>query len=181
MRVSLLEFSSADQPLLQSWVSEGGIPRYMSRYAPRSYKDGTWSKMHALWWVIVADERPVGTVWVERDTNGARRGELGIFIGLSGSRGIGIGSKAVLLAEQFAADIWNVETVNLRVRATNERARRCYAKIGYHDTRTFQKVLQSGERIDVIEMEHRLKMPNQSTDPTLASVTPDAGHQARHP
>jgi len=24
-------------------------------------------------------------------------------------------------------------------------------------------------------------MPNQSTDPTLASGTPDAGHQSRHP
>jgi len=181
VNVTLLEFAPAHLPFWAEWIRVGKILDHMSRCLPTAYESGTRTPENTLWWVIVADDQPIGSVWIERKAGESRTGDLGIFIGDPGSRGVGIGKTAAILAERRATAIWGVELVRLRVRASNERAIRCYARIGYRETRSFEKELHDGSRTTVLEMEHHLQMPNQSTDPTLASGTPLAGPESRHP
>lgn len=179
MNVALFEFAPAHLSFWDEWIRVGKILDHMSRCLPTAHESGTRTPENTLWWVIVADGRPIGSVWIERSAEDSPMGDLGIFVGDPDLRGIGVGKTAVILAEQRAAAIWGVDLVRLRVRASNERAVRCYAKIGYRETRSFEKVLHNGFRTTVLEMEHQLKMPNQSTHPTPASGTPPAEQESR--
>jgi RimJ/RimL family protein N-acetyltransferase len=61
-----------------------------------------------------------------------RRADLGLCLAPP-SQGRGIGGEAIRLSLSHLVEAYNVRKVSLRVRADNERAIRCYRRLGFHD------------------------------------------------
>lgn len=154
MNVTLREFVAADLPRLDAWIRLGEVTQHMSRWTPRSFSDGAWVRHLSLWWVIVADQVDVGTIWIERTAPGDTTGELGILIADPQYRGHGIGGSAIALAETEAVALWTLEQVRLRVRQANQQAIRCYAKVGFAVSAVTEKPNDAGEPIAIFEMVH---------------------------
>ena len=93
MGVSLRAVKAADQAVLRQWakaVSDG-----MSRTRPLAEAADRHDPATGLYWyVIAADDRDVGTVWIELPPPGSE-GVLGIFLGDAADRGHGVGAAAV--------------------------------------------------------------------------------------
>ena len=164
LKVNLREFTSDDLPRLEAWVSDGDVKRYMSRWTPRSLMNGRWSPHLVRWWVIVAGENEVGVLWIEKADTDDSVADLGILIGEPEMRGHGVGQAAIRLAEADAGARWHIERerIRLRVRKTNERAVCCYRKLGYVVSSVTEKEIENGTRIDVLEMTHLLKNPDEA-------------------
>lgn len=86
--------------------------------------------------------------WVDRSAS------LGIDIYSSEDRGKGYGSEAVRLLLDFAFKTLNLNRVELEVFDFNERALRCYRKVGFREVgRKRQARLIDGKYRDVIVMD----------------------------
>ncbi|MCM5679385.1 GNAT family N-acetyltransferase [Schlegelella sp. S2-27] len=59
-----------------------------------------------------------------------RRADLGICLAPE-AQGRGAGSEALRLAFAYLRETWNLRKVSLRVRSDNERAVRCYRRLGF--------------------------------------------------
>ena len=59
-----------------------------------------------------------------------RRADFGICLGPE-SQGHGAGSEALRLACAYLRETWNLRKLSLRVRSDNERAVRCYRRLGF--------------------------------------------------
>lgn len=62
-----------------------------------------------------------------------RRCEVGIFIGKEENRNHGYGTEALQLLLDFCFNYHNMHNVHLCVRSFNERAIRCYKKVGFKE------------------------------------------------
>jgi ribosomal protein S18 acetylase RimI-like enzyme len=159
VNIALRNFTPTDLPQLEDWVLRGDLAHFMSRWTPRSFQKGQWDRQLAHWWIIVADDSDVGTLWIERTAVGDTVADLGVLIGVPATRGIGIGRTAIRLAETEGNVAWGIETVRLGVRQNNERAIRCYTKAGYVVSKVFDKIVAGGERIAAMEMTRKLIKP----------------------
>jgi RimJ/RimL family protein N-acetyltransferase len=162
MNVLLREFSPNDIPMLDSWVAHGDLMQFTSRWTPRSFSEGHWLSELACWHVIVAEEREVGTIWLERAHTCDVVADLGIFLGRADDRGRGIGRRAIELAEKNVLTRWNLERIRLHVREENQRAISCYHSARFEISGHGQKTI-GGQMIDFLEMTHRLKRANQES------------------
>ena len=103
------------------------------------------------WYVIVADDCDVGTVWVELPP-GTSEAVLGVFLCDESHLGRGIGTAAIGIAlSEFCADYPGLP-VALRVRRTNERAIACYRRAGFTVTGSGTKALPSGDTVPYYSM-----------------------------
>ncbi len=155
MNISLRAFSTPDLPMLASWVANGDLSQFMSRWAPHSSVDGRFNGELTRWWVIVADGRDAGCVWLERSGPDETVADLGIFLAEAADRGHGIGRRALQLAQEAAAAPWHLQTVRLRVREANARALACYHAAGFETINRGEKIV-AGERIRILEMARHL-------------------------
>ncbi|MBN2354393.1 MAG: GNAT family N-acetyltransferase [Spirochaetales bacterium] len=76
-----------------------------------------------------------------------RRCEIGVFIGDKSYWGKGFGTEALHLLARFAFDYLNIRNIMLRVFEFNERAIKCYQKVGF-------KII--GKRRRAIEIERKV-------------------------
>jgi len=159
VNIALRNFTPTDLPQLEDWVLRGDLAHFMSRWTPRSFRNGQWDRQLAHWWIIVADDSDVGTLWIERTAVGDTVADLGILIGIPEMRGGGTGQSAIRLAETEVAAIWGITTMRLRVRQNNKRAIRCYTNAGYIISAVFEKIVAEGERIAAMEMTRQLIKP----------------------
>ena len=155
MRVELREFDEGDLALLATWAGRIGADAYMSRHRPldgelvrHSPADGV------LWYVIHANGADVGTVWLERETQGSAA-RLGVFLGDEALFGQGVGARAVALALEKAPEL-SVNTVTLHVRQENDRAIACYEKCGFVPVGSGVKRKPDGGDVRYLRMERRL-------------------------
>jgi GNAT superfamily N-acetyltransferase len=143
MGVSLRAVQAADQAVLRQWakaVSDG-----MSRTQPLAEAADRHDPAAGLYWyVIAADDRDVGTVWIELPPPGSE-GVLGIFLGDAADRGHGVGAAAVELAIAEFRRAHLQLPVALRVRCSNARAVSCYRRVGFAVVDHGSKTLPSGE------------------------------------
>jgi RimJ/RimL family protein N-acetyltransferase len=161
MNVRLREFLGEDLQMIEAWSVRGDAKSFMSRFGPRSLKGQFWSHDLTYWRMIVADERDVGTVWLERQAVGDVMADLGIFLGDPGYRGRGVGREALRLIQEEIGAEWHLATIRLRVRESNVRAIRCYEAAGYRKTGASDKCLPDGQQILAIEMKKSLTEPNR--------------------
>jgi RimJ/RimL family protein N-acetyltransferase len=147
---SLRPVAADDQSDIQRWA--GFAVGHMSRTHPLDAAADRHAPASGLYWyIIVADGRDVGTVWVEL-APGACEGVLGIFLCDAAHVGRGIGTAAVELAlAEFHAARPGLP-VALRVRRTNERAIACYRRAGFTVTGSGTKSLPSGETVPYYSM-----------------------------
>jgi RimJ/RimL family protein N-acetyltransferase len=99
-----------------------------------------------LWFVIVVDGIPVGTLWFE---SGVAPDEavLGILLGDKSIFGRGIGRRAIELAVEQLKSVVAVARITLNVQTTNALAISCYRRCGFKTIRTLEKKLVDGSRV----------------------------------
>ena len=150
MGVSLRAVQAADQAVLRQWakaVSDG-----MSRTHPLAEAADRHDPAAGLYWyVIAADDRDVGTVWIELPPPGSE-GVLGIFLGDAADRGHGVGAAAVELAIAEFRRAHPQLPVALRVRCSNARAVSCYRRVGFAVVDHGSKTLPRGEVVPYYRM-----------------------------
>lgn len=92
-----------------------------------------------LWDYILVGGKPVGSVWLEKESSEAKTAVLGILIAEESCRGKHAGEEVVRLICKDGADVLGVDSVELNVRPRNVRAIRCYRKCGFEETERFVK------------------------------------------
>ena len=150
MGVSLRAVQAADQAVIRQWAQ--AVADGMSRTQPLAAGADQHDPAAGLYWyVIAADDRDVGAVWIELPPPGSE-GVLGIFLGDAADRGHGVGTAAVEFA---VADFRRAHPhlpVVLRVRRSNADAVSCYRRVGFAVTSRGCKTLPSGEVVPYYRM-----------------------------
>ena len=83
-----------------------------------------------------------------------RRCTIGIFIGDEENRNKGYGVEALELLLNYAFNFQNMHNINLCVFSFNERAIKCYKKIGFKEYgRRHEVYFLDGKYYDIVEME----------------------------
>lgn len=88
--------------------------------------------------VLKAGERPIGTCGLSGIDRRQGRAEAGIVLGEGDTWGHGYGPEALQLLLAHAFDVLGLRRVVLHVRATNLRAVRAFAKVGFACTEEFR-------------------------------------------
>lgn len=101
----------------------------------------------------VRDDSPLGYLQFTGIDLVNRYAELGICLAVS-AQGRGLGGEALRLALPFLRNTWAVRKFGLRVRADNDRAIRCYERIGFERCGLFREhAYIDGAWHDVVLME----------------------------
>ena len=79
----------------------------------------------------LADDGPLGSVYIRDIDNGHHKAEYGIFIGEDEARGRGVGTAAARLMLRYCFEEANLHRVYLRAFADNMQAIRSYEKAGF--------------------------------------------------
>ncbi len=155
MKVYIRRITGRDLGNLQAWSDAIGSRAYMEKVSPQSFNGSDlsgWGDDY-IWYIINADGRDVGGVWVERRRRDSVEGILGIIIGDPGLLGRGIGRRAIDLATREARFIMGIDHVRLTVRMSNIRAIRAYQSCGFTVTGSGTARLADGTRIPFYRME----------------------------
>src|SRR5262245_34525446 len=129
----------ADAPLLQSWINHPDITRtILSRppinlQAEEEFIDRVTRSEHDLVLLIVLREgdRPVGATGLHQIDFRNRHAAFGIMLGEPSEWGKGHGTEATRLIVGHAFETMNLNRVWLQVFEYNERAIRCYERVGF--------------------------------------------------
>jgi RimJ/RimL family protein N-acetyltransferase len=158
MRIELHPFEERDLPRLAAWAKRIDADAYMSRTRPLDMaRTGHCPEAGLLWYVIRADGRDVGTVWLEREADHSSA-RLGILLGDEALFGRGIGTEAMrLVLERARSRDLHLHKVVLHVRRDNGRAIRCYERCGFVTIESATKVRADGVRIEALRMELQLE------------------------
>jgi RimJ/RimL family protein N-acetyltransferase len=145
-RILTRTFETWDLPILEQWVRAIESDHFMSRYRPRPDALGPGKTPAPLWFVIVVDDMPVGTLWFE---SGVAPDEavLGIFLGDKSIFGRGIGRRAIELAMVHLKSVVAVARITLNVRTTNTLAISCYLRCGFKTVQTSERKIADGSRL----------------------------------
>jgi RimJ/RimL family protein N-acetyltransferase len=155
-RISLRPVSPADLAVIDGWAGAIG------EEAPsRSRPLATGADCHdpaagLFWYVVVADAREVGTVWIER-LAGQSESRLGVFLGDPSDFGRGIGREALRLAVAEFHSAFPRDPISLHVRCSNERAIACYRAVGFEIVDSGTRVRSSGEEVAF----HTMALPSE--------------------
>lgn len=98
------------------------------------------------WYHIRVGRKYVGSIWLEKSEK-ENFAVLGIFISEKRYRNKGIGRKAIKQIIINDLQYFGTKKILLNVREDNERAIRCYKKVGFVESKRFEKNNQN-----VIEM-----------------------------
>jgi RimJ/RimL family protein N-acetyltransferase len=160
-RIRLRAIEHSDLARYHEWLNDPDVAEGLWHYLPLSMDD------EEAWFEQMrqqdAEQRPlaievreegdwrlVGNVGLMDLRSANRSAELGIFIGNKSLWDKGYGTEAVELMLRHAFDTLNLNRVFLRVFATNERARRCYQKVGFVPEGTLrQAVFRHGRYVDM--------------------------------
>ena len=119
---------------------ETDLNQYQSRIYP------TRDAQYLRWYHIKVDNKYIGAIWLEKVTTDDFA-VLGIFIADKDFRNNGIGTKAIDKVIKNDLSYMHTNKILLRVRAENERAIKCYSKVGFIETRRYEK-----NGLNVVEM-----------------------------
>ena len=136
MPVELIPVTSENRNLYLGFeeVYESSLKEYQSRIYPHGCEQGKFQSADILYWrYIFQGDRAVGSVWLEKDADDSTTALLGIFIADESLRGKGIGAQVLRLACTQGASQLGVSRVELHVRVSNLRARKCYENFGFRE------------------------------------------------
>ena len=119
---------------------ETDLKQYQSRIHP------TNDAQILRWYHIKTDDKYIGAIWLEKVLTDDFA-VLGIFIVDKDFRNKGIGTKAIDKVIKKDLPYMHTNKILLRVRAENERAIKCYNKVGFTEIRRYEK-----DGLNVIEM-----------------------------
>lgn len=100
------------------------------------------------------DDKLIGNIELQNVNHTDRRATIGILIGEAEERSKGYGTEAINLLLDFAFNYLNINSVNLTLIAVNERAKRCYEKVGFKEFgRQRESRYVNGKYYDTIYMD----------------------------
>lgn len=140
MNVQLLDFSNKHLNFIEKWEVRGEIYNYLSHSRPKCLNDGAaglWQTTRLF--MISLENRIVGCVWLEDLDFLKKEGKLGIYIGESHCRGLGVGREVIKKILNLAFGLLDLNKVILHVREKNARAINCYKSCGFVITKEFSK------------------------------------------
>lgn len=135
MRISLRRLSETDTSLVVRWRNQEEVRRNLYT------KEELTEEQHLNYYktriltglceqfIILAEEEPVGTVFLKNIDRKKNVAEFGIFLGEQ--RGKGIGAKATKLMLEHAFHTMELERVVLSVLPDNLAAIRAYERVGF--------------------------------------------------
>ncbi len=144
------------------WMSDPDVLLYLeSRFASfslqslRGYVEAVnASSRDILFGIFTRQDGHVGNVKIGGIDPVHRFGDLGILVGEPGARGRGIGTKAIVLATQYAFCDLNLNKLFAGIYAPNEPSRRAFEKAGYRQAGVLrQHRFFKGAFVDQIMME----------------------------
>jgi len=101
----------------------------------------------------LADDTPLGSVYIRDIDRTHRKAEYGIFIGEASARGRGVGTATAKLMLRYCFEEEGLHRVYLRALAGNGRAIRSYEKAGFaHEGILRHDALIDGKYYDVVWM-----------------------------
>ena len=119
---------------------DSDLKQYQSRIYP------TKDAQYLRWYHIKVDDKYIGAIWLEKSLIDDFA-ILGIFIVDENFRNKGIGTKTVEEIIKNDLPYMHTNKILLRVREENERAIKCYIKVGFTEIRRYEK-----DGLNVIEM-----------------------------
>lgn len=100
------------------------------------------------------DDSLIGNMGLHKVDHINRSATLGILIGEHDNRSKGYGTEAISLLLDFAFNYLNLNSVNLTVLEVNERAKRCYEKVGFKEFGRQRKCkFVNGKYYDIVHMD----------------------------
>lgn len=140
MDVYLQDFNIEHLRLIEKWEEEGDIYNYLSHSRPKCLSERTvelWTTTRLF--MIRFENQIVGCVWLDDLDFLKNEGKLGIYIGESRCRGLGVGRGVIKEILDLAFGQLDLNKVILHVRENNIRAINCYKSCGFIITKEFQK------------------------------------------
>jgi RimJ/RimL family protein N-acetyltransferase len=151
----------ADAPTLVSWFNDPELTRFLLWYRPMnlSQEEAFLDKIHAsetdliLGIVTREGDRLIGCLGLHQVDIRNRHAVFGISVGDKTYWGKGHGTEAARLIIDHAFLTLNLNRVWLEVFEYNQRAMRCYEKLGFrHEGRLRQHVYRDGRYWDSLVM-----------------------------
>lgn len=161
-KVYLAPVCRDDADTFAKWMNDFGVTDYIGRSAnlltlPQEeawINDVTQGRNYLLSIVKNEDDRLIGNIELQNVNHTDRRATIGILIGEEEERSKGYGTEAINLLLDFAFNYLNINSVNLTLLAINERAKRCYEKVGFKEFgRQRQSRYVNGKYYDTIHMD----------------------------
>ena len=148
----------SDIPLFVKWFNDPETTMYLLRQPPmgmeeeEAWYDSLLAKDMKVFCIETLEGRLVGNVGIINIDWTNRKADIGIVIGEKECWSKGYGTEAITLLLGYLFDEMNLERVWLYCDMENHRARRCYAKCGFHEEGVFRhNRLQGGRfRDDVV-------------------------------
>ena len=103
--------------------------------------------------IILLDDKAVGSVYLRDIEYEEKSAEYGIFIGEENARGKHVGTKAAKLILRYAFDELKLEKIFLRVYKDNLGAIKSYENAGFRQNENIERINVNGEVREVIFME----------------------------
>ena len=107
-----------------------------------------------LWRIMVEGCGHVGNVALTGIDFHHKRSSLGLIIGDKRVWGLGVGTRAVMLATRYAFDVAGLEKITAGIYTPNQSSIRIFEKAGYRKEATLKRqfCLDDGSRIDSVIM-----------------------------
>jgi len=127
-----------DAPIVQAWLNDPDIRQHLRLFRPIDLQseidfiDKTRNDPTTIGMLLALqeDDRPIGVMSLRDIDSKNHKAEFGICIGDKTCWGQGLGSEATQLLIDYGFGTLNLHRFYLCVHANNERAVRCYEKLG---------------------------------------------------
>lgn len=135
--VQLRPLSIKDSDDVVAWRQDPSVNGQLFSESPPTRADhlrwfSTYQKRtDRLEFIIVADDRAIGTIGLSNIDFGSRTADYGVLVGDAAARGRGFGSRASRLLLQFAFDVLRLDEVRLELFSDNDAAQRLYNRLGF--------------------------------------------------
>ena len=156
--VELRSVTESDLNNLVNWYNEPNIFRFMSRDTPLTMDDqmawyaSTQSSPNVLVWAVIDRDTKtlIGSATLRNLTDAARRAEIGVLLGVSGS---GFGSDVVRVILSYAFKVLDIQCVSSEVRGDNRRAISTNMRAGFKPEGILRRrLLKDGTLHDLYSM-----------------------------
>jgi RimJ/RimL family protein N-acetyltransferase len=156
-RVRLRPVAEADFPLVHRWMNHPEVWHYMDYERPVSLadvaEDVERSRREGYPFTILADDRPIGRIGLNRFRRRDRICSLYLFIGEPAFWGQGLARDAVMALLGYAFDRWDLHRVELWALGDNDRALRTYERCGFaQEARLPERSWKDGRWVDRVVM-----------------------------
>ena len=150
-----------DEPFAYGWANDPDVTRWLGARYPWSrsmaadkIRESTLGPNSCVFSIDASvGERPIGWVALRSDGIENRSASLGIAVGDKEFWNGGYGADAMRVVCRFGFGMMNLNRIHLDVFPENERAIRCYEKVGFViEGRTRDAILKHGGYHDLILM-----------------------------